>query len=168
MSPLNRSLTWLAAIKQSRIENTLAHDLPFRANDSLVFIWPALNRRMTVAVVARESRRGSYERTKTDLLYSFATFRTCDGMGSESGQAAGSNMSSRAQWSAALRWVAFWHGRVPHGRVLGPYRFSWNPNHHLWLLNPLGGERLINMDGLMSLSFCAGLHGDQSRRGKLC
>jgi len=38
MSSLNRSLAWLAAIKQSRIENTLAHDLPFRENDSLVFI----------------------------------------------------------------------------------------------------------------------------------
>lgn len=70
MSSLNRSLAWLAAIKQSRIENTLAHDLPFRENDSLVFIWLALNRQMTVSMMGRESEREIYERTKAVLLVS--------------------------------------------------------------------------------------------------
>lgn len=83
MSSLNRSLAWLAAIKQSRIENTLAHDLPFRENDSLVFIWLALNRQMTVSMMGRESEREIYERTKGSLAHLVFFFRRTDGMESE-------------------------------------------------------------------------------------
>lgn len=112
MSSLNRSLASLAAIKESRIENTLAHDLPFRENDSLVFIWLALNRQMTVAMMVRESESEIYERTKGSLaLLAFFQKGWCNGKRER--RAAGSNVSSRALWSATPHWLEFWHGRVP-------------------------------------------------------
>lgn len=113
MSSLNRSLAWLAAIKQSRIENTLAHDLPFRENDSLVFIWLALNRQMTVSMMGRESEREIYERTKASLARLVFFSEGLMEWKASFGGACGSDVSSRAPWSAAPHWLAFRHGRVP-------------------------------------------------------
>lgn len=171
MSSLNCSLACLASIKQSRIENTLAHDLPFRENDSLVFIWLALNRQMTVAVMARESERDIWK-NKRQSCSSLTHFHKDWWDGKRVWRAAGSNGSSRAQWSAALHWLAFWHGHSP-----GPYRSPWNLNHHLWLLAALGERGWLTWMDWCHRAFHVGLHagwgrprqitGDLSRRPKI-
>ncbi len=143
--------------KTSRIENTLAHDLPFRENDSLVFIWLVLNRQMTVAVMVRESERDLWK-NKRQSCSSLAWFHKDWWDGKRVGRAAGSNGSFRAQWSAALHWLVFWHRHSP-----GPYRSSWNLNHHLWLLAPLGKRGwLIWMDWCQQ-AFYVSLHAGRGR-----
>lgn len=166
MSSLNRSLAWLAAIKQYRIENTLAHDLPFRENDSLVFIWLALNRQITVAVMVTESERDLWKNKRQSCSF-LAWFHKDWWDGKRVGRAAGSNGSSRAQWSAALHWLVFWHGHSP-----GPYRSSWNLNHHLWLLAPLGKRGWLTWMDWCQQAFYVGLHAGRGRlrriTGDLC
>lgn len=138
MSSLNCSLACLASIKQSRIENTLAHDLPFRENDSLVFIWLALNRQMTVAVMARESEWDIWKNKRQTCSY-LACFQK--------------------DWWASAEGCRFEY--VLQGTVFSctPLTRALTRTQPISIMKsePLSvtagssrGERLINIDGLMS------------------
>lgn len=172
MSSLNSSLAWLAAIKQSRIENTLAHDLPFRENDSLVFIWLALNRQMTVAMMVRESEPEIYERTKGSLALLVLSEGLMEWKASTEGCRFQCVLRGTVVSCTPLTCVLT--RTCPLLTLLGLISILVKSEPSSVTAGPSRGDELINMDRLMSPGFLCWptcrprrITGDLSRRPKI-